>query len=129
MATQTAVTGEGIRPSHSPGMCPAVRASDFVFLRGETGKDATGKIVSEDPGEQTRQILTNISNMLHAAGGSLQDVVSATIYLMYDEDFDAFNAVWSEFFRDCVPGPARCTIVAQLSGIARVEIQCTAYMK
>ncbi len=129
MATQQAVTGEGIRPSHSKGMCPAVRAGDFIFLRGETGKDASGKLVGEDVASQARQILTNISGVMKAAGGSLNDIVSATIYLADMDDFSAFNEVWKEFFSDCVPGPARCTVSVKLSGITKIEIQSVAYMK
>ena len=130
MATQYAVTGEGVRPSHSPGLCPIVRAGDYLFLRGETGRDpVTKEIVSEDVQDQTRQILTNISAMLKAAGGSLQDIVSATVYLKDIADAKRMGEVWTEFFQDCKPGPARCTVGVSLAGITRVEIQCIAYLK
>ena len=130
MASQLAVTGEGIRPSHSKGLCPAVRAGDFIFLRGETGRDpVTNEIVSPDVKEQTRQILTNISTVLKAAGGSLNDIVSATVYLSDIGEAKLMGEVWTEFFQDCVPGPARCTVQVTLGGITRVEIQSIAYMK
>lgn len=130
MASQTAVTGEGIRPSHSKGLCPAVRAGDFIFTRGDTGRDpVTAEIVSPDVKDQTRQILTNISTVLKAAGGSLNNVVSATVYLADIADAKAMGEVWTEFFADCSPGPARCTVQSNLGGITRVEIQTISYMK
>lgn len=130
MASQTAVKGEGIRPSHSPGLCPAVKAGDFLFLRGETGRDpVTNEIVGPDLKDQARQILTNIGTVLKAAGGSLGDIVSATVYLTEIKDAKELNQVWTEFFQDCDPGPARCTVQVTLNGITKVEIQCVAYLK
>jgi 2-iminobutanoate/2-iminopropanoate deaminase len=130
MASQTAVTGEGIRPSHSKGLCPIVKAGDFVFLRGETGRDPeTNEIVSPDVKDQTRQILNNISTMLKAAGGSLNDIVSATVFLADIKESKLMGEVWTEFFQECKPGPARCTVQVTLGGITRVEIQSIAYLK
>ena len=130
MSGQTAVTGEGIRPSHSKGLGPAVKAGDFIFLRGETGRDpVTKEIVGPELKDQARQILTNISTVMKAAGGSLNDIVSATVYLTDIHSVKELNEVWEEFFQDCEPGPARCTVQVTLHGITKVEIQCVAYMK
>ena len=131
MATQTAVKGEGIRPSPSKGLCSAVGPETLFFLRGETGKDPeTAKIVAPDVKGQTRQILSNITTVLKAAGGSLNDIVSATVFLKDIGDFKDFNEVWAEFFQEADPGPARTTVeVSGLGGEAVVEIQSIAYMK
>lgn len=130
MASQTAVTGEGIRPSRSKGLCPAVKAGDFLFLRGETGRDPiTKEIVGPELKAQARQILTNISTVMKAAGGSLNDIVSVTVYLTDINGADDLEEVWGEFFGNCDPGPARCTVQVSLYGITKVELQCIAYLK
>ena len=42
---------------------PAVRAGDFIYVSGQVAPKLTG-----DVGEETRQVLTNISGVLEACG-------------------------------------------------------------
>lgn len=86
-------------------------------LNPETGK------VPETVEEQTRQVLTNIKNILEAAQASMSDVVKVSAFLADINDFDAYNKVYKEFFTE--PYPVRTTIGSQLSGIL-VEIDVIA---
>lgn len=83
---------------------------------------ATGK-TPETIEEQTRQVLTNIRNILEAGGATMDHVMKATVHLADLEDFKAFNDVYREFFN--APYPVRTTVGSALLGIL-VEIDVIA---
>ena len=105
---------------------PAVRAGDFVYLSGQVPKDPrTGALVGATVEEQAQQVLANIRELLAAAGASLSDVVSASIYLADEKDWGAVNDIWKATFT--APYPSRTTVGANLRGIL-IEITVTAYV-
>ena len=60
-----------------PGLplSPAIRAGEFVFLSGMTAADpTTGAPACGTVAAETRQILTNLGELLEAAGSSLAKV-------------------------------------------------------
>lgn len=104
----------------------AIQTDGFVFCSGQTGIDpATGNLVAADVEAQARQVLTNLQNVLEAAGTSLEKVVKTTVFLRDMADFAKMNAIYAEFFPSTPP--ARSTIaVAGLPKNALVEIEATA---
>jgi 2-iminobutanoate/2-iminopropanoate deaminase len=107
----------------------AVRTGDFIFCAGQIPLDpATMKLVEGDITVQTRRALTNLSNVLEAAGSSITRVMKTTVFLADFNDFQAMNAVYAEFFPD--QPPARSTIqAARLPAGALVEIEAIAIAK
>jgi 2-iminobutanoate/2-iminopropanoate deaminase len=106
---------------------PAVRAGDFIFVSGQVPIDpATQKVVSGDIRHETRQVLTNIQNILKGCGATLDDVVKCGVYLLDGADFAPMNEVYAEFFGESKP--ARATVVTgfAIPGI-KVEIDAIAY--
>lgn len=103
----------------------AVRAGDFVYTAGQLGIDpATGDLV-EGLEAQVEQILMNLSNILEAAGSSMDNVVKTTCYLADLADFKVFNAIYGSVFS--ANRPARSTIqAAALPAGALVEIEAIA---
>ena len=104
----------------------AIECGDFVFCAGQTGIDpATGELVSAELEAQTRQVLTNLKNVLEAAGTSLDRVVKTTVFLRDMADFPKMNAIYAEYFSS--NPPARSTIaVAGLPKGGIVEIEAVA---
>jgi 2-iminobutanoate/2-iminopropanoate deaminase len=102
---------------------PVVVSGDLVYTAGQAPFDKDGKLVSDDVAEQTRQVLTNLSACLAAAGCGLEDVLKVNAYLTSLDDFPAYNAVYAEFFK--APYPARTTVQAGLVGF-KVEIEAVA---
>ena len=104
----------------------AIESGGFVFCAGQTGIDpATGDLVSSDLEAQTRQVLTNLKNVLEAAGTSLDRVVKTTVFLRDMADFPKMNAIYAEYFAS--NPPARSTIaVAGLPKGGIVEIEAIA---
>ena len=97
-----------------------------VYLAGQTADDVNGATVGDDIETQTKQTLSNVEQLLLEAGSSLENIVSATVYLTDMDKLGGFNEAYEEFLPD--PKPARATV--EVSGLpsseALVEIQVTA---
>ncbi len=104
----------------------AVVAGGFVYASGQIPLDpATGQFVEGGVGEQTAQVLRNLSEVLGAAGSSLSRVVKTTVFLADMCAFAAMNEVYASFFTE--EPPARSTVqAARLPRDARVEIDVIA---
>jgi 2-iminobutanoate/2-iminopropanoate deaminase len=90
----------------APMYSQAVRAAGLVFVSGQGPFDpATGGVCGESIQAQTRQCLRNVSEVLIAAGTSLDKVVSATFILAEESDFAGMNEEWLRWFP--VDPPAR----------------------
>lgn len=73
---------------------------------------------------QARRTLENIKLVLDKAGSSLEKVVKVNIFISEEKDFQGLNKVYREYFPKDFP--ARRTIIANLIGGFRVEIDCIA---
>lgn len=104
----------------------AIEVSGFVFASGQIPIDpATGSFVEGGVKEQTRQALTNASQILQEAGTDLSHVVKTTVYLADMADFAAMNEVYAQFFSE--PYPARSAVaVKDLPKGALVEVEVLA---
>jgi 2-iminobutanoate/2-iminopropanoate deaminase len=103
---------------------PVVVSGDHVFTAGQVGFDARGELVAGGVAEQTRQALENVRACLEAAGSGLAHVVKVTAFLADLGDFEAYNAVYREYFDE--PFPARTTVGVSLPGGILVEIEAVA---
>jgi 2-iminobutanoate/2-iminopropanoate deaminase len=71
----------------------------LIFLSGQLSRDAEGKLVGAgDMMEQTRQCIRNMRTVLEAAGGTLDDIVSITVYTTDMRQFKEIVAARTEFF-------------------------------
>ena len=104
----------------------AVQAGNMLFVSGQIPIDpATGEFAGSDITTQTHQSLTNVKNILAAAGYSLNDVVKTTVLLADIADFAAMNAVYAEYFTENKPARAAFA-VKDLPRGALVEIEAIA---
>ena len=104
----------------------AMQAGNMLFVSGQIPIDpATGEFAGSDIVAQTTQSLTNVKNILEAAGYTLNDVVKTTVLLADIADFAAMNGVYATFF--CDNKPARAAFaVKDLPRGALVEIEAIA---
>ncbi|HEY8253523.1 MAG TPA: Rid family detoxifying hydrolase [Rhizomicrobium sp.] len=108
----------------------AIQSGQLVFVSGSLPFDPAGKVdySKQDVSAQTRRALDNIVLELKPANLSLNDVVSATVYVTDIDDFPAVNAVYASYFH--APYPARAFVqVAKLLRGAKVEISVIAARK
>ena len=86
-------------PKSLAGYSQAIKSNGFVFVSGQGPFDAaTGDVVGASIQEQTAQCLKNIAAILNAAGGSLDQAVSATFILADESDFAGMNEEWGKWF-------------------------------
>lgn len=106
----------------------ATKAGNLVFTSGQLGLDpATGNLVEGGVEAETRQVLTNLRNVLEAAGTDLEHVMKTLVFLRDINDFARMNAVYGEFFT--ANHPARSAVqVAALPKNGAVEIECVAVL-
>ncbi len=106
----------------------AVKSGNVIHVSGQLPVDpTTGEFAGEDIASQTRQSLTNIQNILAAAGATMANVAECTVLLDDINDFAGMNEVYGEFFSE--PYPARAAFeVAALPKAAKVEIKAVAYL-
>src|SRR6185437_11164332 len=111
-------------PPPAGAYTPAIRAGGFVYVSGQVPRDpASGDLVGNDVESQTRQVMRNVQRALEAAGATLNDLVSVTVYLADVDDWGKFNAVYKSLLTP--PYPTRTAIGANLRGIL-VEISAVA---
>jgi 2-iminobutanoate/2-iminopropanoate deaminase len=106
----------------------AISIESLVFTAGQIGLDpATGELVAGGVEEQTRQVMSNLRNVLEAASSGLSYVVKTTVFLKDMNDFPKMNAIYAESFSE--GHPARSTVaVAALPKGAMVEIEAVALL-
>lgn len=103
-----------------------VKAGHFVYTAGQLGIDPqAGKMVEGGIEAETRQALTNLKNILEAAGSSLGGVVKTTVFLRDINDFAAMNGVYAEFFTENFPARSAIQVAALPLGAA-VEVEAVA---
>lgn len=100
--------------------------NSVLYCSGQIGLDPlTGKIVSVDFEEQTKQVLKNISAILTHFKIETKDILKATVFLLDMSNFPKFNDIYSHWLGEAKP--ARSTIgVAALPAGAIVEVEIIA---
>lgn len=106
----------------------AVRCGDTVYLSGQIPLDpVTMEFAGADPATQIHQVFRNLAAVTEAAGGSLNDVVKLSVYLIDLGNFAMVNEIMAEYFAE--PYPARAAIgVAALPRGALVEMDAIAHI-
>jgi len=100
----------------------AVKVGDTVYLSGQIPlSPATMEIVDGGIEAQIEQVFANLKAVAKAAGGTLDDAVKLTIYLIDLGHFAQVNAAMARVFAE--PFPARATVqVSALPRGALVEV-------
>ena len=104
----------------------AIKSGGFVWCSGQIPIDPAVNAVTATTIEgQTRQAITNLRNVLEAAGSELEKVVKTTVFISDMNNFAALNAVYAELFGETKPARS-CVEVARLPKDVMVEIEAVA---
>ena len=96
----------GVNP---PGLAKAigyshgfeVKGGRLLFLSGEVAFDQPGSIIGAgDIVAQFRQVCENLKTIVEDRGGTLQDVVKLTIFILDREDYKAKGKAIGQVYRD-----------------------------
>lgn len=107
------------------------RGGKILFLAGQTGMDATGKIENPfDLIEQFQKALENIKTIVNEAGGDLTDVVRMTIFVTDKRAYHAQRArigeVYRAYFGKYFPAMTLVEVKSLYDANALIEIEATA---
>ncbi|MDR6718848.1 Rid family detoxifying hydrolase [Paenibacillus sp. 2003] len=102
----------------------AIMTDHTLYTSGILPINAEGKL-QEGIVAQTRQILTNLQNVLSEASLTLEDVVKTSVFMTNLDHFGEMNDMYSNYFGN--HHPARTTVqVAKLPRGAEIEIELVA---
>ncbi|MBD39396.1 MAG: hypothetical protein CMB11_03300 [Euryarchaeota archaeon] len=119
----------------------ARRVGDMLYLSGVGPRqpgtnaipggpihDGKGQALDYDIKAQTRAVVQNVERVLKEAGGSLENVVDVTSFLVdMDRDFAGYNEVWADTLGKV--GPTRTTLaIRSLPTPIAVEMKVVAHL-
>jgi len=103
----------------------AIKTNGMIYTSGQIALTPSGELVDRDIKRQTKQVLTNLKNLLEESDSGLDKVVKTTIFLEDMADFGIVNVIYAEYFGD--HKPARSTVaVRTLPKNVLVEIEAIA---
>ena len=131
---QPAGRSRNINPDELPparGYSHATVVGDTVWIGGQIGTDATGKVV--EPGDivaQYGRAIHNVAIALRAAGFTPDDTVKLTYYVTdikaYRDSRPGLGAAYREFFRSDYPASTLVEVRSLVDPDALIEIDAVA---
>jgi enamine deaminase RidA (YjgF/YER057c/UK114 family) len=115
----------------APGLWSnAIRAGDMLFISGQVARPFEGGsgMVGKDEYEQSKQIFSRIERIVKAAGGTIDDLVKMTIYVV---DIEKNTEVWRarrEFFCGDFPTSTLVEVRSLAKPDVLVEIESVAWL-
>jgi len=102
-----------------------VVAGNTLYVAGQQGPDAHGKVTGTDIAVQTANTIAAIKKIVEEAGFQMTDIVSVTVYVTDVNEVAKMNEIYKKLMPD--PKPARATVqVAGVIGGAKIEISAIA---
>lgn len=88
--------------------------------------DDFGNIVAYNIEQQCHSVFQNVKAILEASGSRWENLVDVTVFLTnIKEDFNAYNKVYAEYFKDNQPCRTTVEVTALPTPIA-IELKCIA---
>ena len=112
----------------------SVRVGDWLWIAGQDAVGFNREVESEDSFEgQIEVTMRHLKDIVEEAGGTLDDVVKTTVYLVAGQDRERFAETYRNFFRRYLRSPTMPTgltmEVQELSPRCLVEIDAVAFLK
>ena len=122
------INPEGLH--RSPAFSQAVvveQPTKTIYIGGQNGVDAEGKVVGPTVKEQSEQIFRNLAAILESEGAGLSNIVHWRIATVEGQSFDDGVAAFQEVWNRADPPPAITVhVVAGLAPGFLVEIDALA---
>lgn len=112
-------------PGQSYPFSEAVRVGDMLYLSGDIGVGADGKLVGGGIKAEAKQVMDNIGANLARHGSSFDHAVQCTVALADIADWPAFNEIYRGYFTKHFPARMAYATGGLALG-AKVEVQCNA---
>jgi 2-iminobutanoate/2-iminopropanoate deaminase len=102
-----------------------VEVGELMFLSGQIGSGADGKLVAGGIAAETQQCLANIRSVLERHGSALDRIVKVTVMMADMNEWAVMNAQYVKHFGKNLPARSAFGCSGLAMG-ARVEIECIA---
>jgi 2-iminobutanoate/2-iminopropanoate deaminase len=104
----------------------AIKVGSMLFVSGQIAiQKSSGQIINDNITNETNQVMSNLGEVLAAAGMDFSNVVKCTIFLKDMNQFPLVNDAYGKKFT--ANPPARETVeVSRLPKDVNVEISCIA---
>lgn len=117
------------RGLHQPtGYSHVVKAGNLVFIAGQVGMDASGRVVAEDCEAQTLQAYRNVEAALASVGATWANVTRVTTYLTRVEDIPAMRRGREQYRLRDMPASTLLVVQALARPELRIEVEATAVL-
>lgn len=107
---------------HDDSFTNVVKAGRTVYVTAQLPVDTEGNLLATDPEGQVRAVWHNVDIALHAAGGSLRDVVACTTYITDAKYFPVVREVRIAQFPHTPPTTSRPILVNQVTALPGVGV-------
>ncbi|TDG11803.1 RidA family protein [Seongchinamella unica] len=107
----------------------AVAYGGVLYMSGDLGTDAGGKLVEGGIEPESKQTMENIKTTLKRHELDMNDIIKCTVFLADIAEWPVFNEIYASYFEGG-RYPARSAFAA--SGLAlgaRVELECIAALQ
>lgn len=136
IAASASLSAQGLQRINPPGLSTPttyshiVRSGKTLYIAGQVGADAAGKVAGPGMVEQLEQVLKNLQTALKSQGADFSHVARITIYTT---DVDAFRApdaaaVRARYFGTHLPASTLVGVTRLASPDFKVEIEATAVL-
>lgn len=90
--------------------------------------DAAGNVIAYDIEVQCHSVFQNVKHILESSGAQWADLVDVTVFLTnMKADFNTFNRIYSEYFKENPPCRTTVEVNALPTPIA-IELKCIAVL-
>jgi 2-iminobutanoate/2-iminopropanoate deaminase len=100
----------------------------MVYVSGQVGNDASGKVTAKSFEEEANLCLANVARALEKAGAEMKDVVRITAYLTDLADYAVYSHARGAAFQGDAPASATVQVAGLLVN-AKIEIDAIAVIK
>ncbi len=124
------INPEGLAKPAPGSYSHIARAGKLVFIAGQLGRDADGKLVGPGMKEQMEQVFRNLETALKSQGATFANVTKLTTYVTSVAEYRSpeMAAVRAKFLGETPPPNTLVQIVQLADPAYRIEIEATAVL-
>jgi len=119
---------ENVKSAEGRYYSPGLRVGDRLILSGQVPLGPDGLTVSTDPATQWRQCMSNIQELVEAAGGTMDDIYRLDVFAVDIRHYLIHQELRKEYFS----APYPVSTAVEVGGLAReewwFELEAEAYL-
>jgi enamine deaminase RidA (YjgF/YER057c/UK114 family) len=120
---------KSVHETKDRGYSHVAKVGKILYIAGQVARDVRGKLVGKgDMEAQTRQVYTNLKNILEETGGGLRNIVKTTTILTHYGNVEGYRKIRNEFFGDIMPPNTLLIIESLASPDFMIEVEAIAVL-